>query len=171
MMFPENMILRLKADWAVPRHAVHHGVFCPFRLRCEFDVPATAEQIDQVGVNIPESLRMFWLHAGSAALFEDVDYGQWGLRILSPSESLKATTEYLQSRQHDAVAGDQVIGEFLGDSDLVVLRCEKSADDFGMVLVALPIDSRSDWARAASNFEEFLQRYVESDGDKFWEPH
>lgn len=169
MVLMGDIITMLKTDWAAPRQAVHHGEPSPFSLCCEFDAPATAEQIDQIGVSVPESLRQFWLHTQSAALFKDVDYGQWGLRILSPSESLQATQEYLQSRRRDAVTGDQVIGEFLGDSDVVVIRCDKSAEDFGEVLVALPIDSRPDWERVGYQFEDFLQRYVKSDGDKYWE--
>jgi hypothetical protein len=114
-------------------------------------------------------VRQFWLHARSAVLFKDVDYGQWGLRILTPSESLEATKEYLQSRRRDAITGDQVIGAFLGDSDIVVVRCDNSAKDFGSVLVALPMDSRPDWEDIGDNFGDFIQRYAKSHGEKYWE--
>jgi hypothetical protein len=164
-----DIIETLRTNWTAPRQGFHNGEPSPFSLCCEFDWPASAEQVEQIGASLPESLRQFWLHAQSAVLFKDADYGQWGLRVLSPSDSVQATKDYHESRQRDALNGDQVIGEFLGDSDLVLVRCDSAAADFGSVLVALSMDSRSDWDRVGDDFEDFLQRYVKSDGDKFWE--
>jgi hypothetical protein len=64
---------------------------------------------------------------------------------------------------------DLIIGEFLGDAELLLVRCDPGAPDFGQVVVVLPIDARKDWPIAASNLSEFVAKYVESSGDKFWD--
>jgi hypothetical protein len=50
-----------------------------------------------------------------------------------------------------------------------VLRCDNSDSDFGSVRVALPLDPRADWPQAAASFDEFLERLVTAQGDKYWE--
>lgn len=61
-----------------------------------------------------------------------------------------------------------IIGEFYGDSDLLLLRCDPESKDYGVVLIALPFDNRSDWY-CSVNFEYFITDYVNFEGDKFWE--
>jgi hypothetical protein len=61
-----------------------------------------------------------------------------------------------------------VVGEFLGDSDLLLVRCDPAAEDYGSVLVALPLDDRSEWDQAASSIEAFLLSYARTHGEKFW---
>jgi hypothetical protein len=96
-------------------------------------------------------------------LFADVDYGQWGLRLLSPAASAAWTAKEREERSADFGLGDLVVGQFLGDQDLLI------ADDAGAVLVALPLDGRADWYRPARNIAAFLGQYVTANGAKFWE--
>lgn len=53
----------------------------PFRLSSVFEEPAKPEEIKQAwaGKVLPADLLRLWEHTRSARLFEDVDYGQWGL--------------------------------------------------------------------------------------------
>lgn len=37
------------------------------------------------------------------------------------------------------------------------------------ILIALPLDGRSEWYAAGSELGEFLERYHAAGGDKFWE--
>lgn len=157
---------KLKMEWAAPRVAEHRGKPCPFRLKCSF---ADAEEDDAALNNLPAELVEFWKNAAVARLFEDVDYGQWGLEIISPGKAESLTETELQKRPCDYVPGDLVVGRFLGDSDLLLVRCDQSASDFGSVVVALPIDKRPDWDVVATDFADFLTKLVEADGDKFWE--
>jgi hypothetical protein len=62
-----------------------------------------------------------------------------------------------------------VVGRFLGDSDLLVLRCDETAPDVGSTLIALPIDPRGDWPTVARSFREYLERLIAAEGDKYWE--
>lgn len=62
---------------------------------------------------------------------------------------------------------DFVIGEFLGDLDLLIMAPSEAGDR--KVLVALPLDDRRDWYPAASSLAEFLEKYLQSSGMKYWE--
>ena len=165
-----KLIDKLRRDWSDPREAVHGDSTCPFVLHCEFEGPASSEEIEAMK-NAPKSVINFWAQARSATLFKDGQYGQWGLRILDPLASLKQTRRYDQERVEDAVPGDLVIGTFLGDSDLLMVRRDHNASDYGTVMVVLPLDPRSDWNVVAGSFDEFLEKYVAADGGKFWEGH
>jgi SMI1 / KNR4 family (SUKH-1) len=133
------------------------------------DRSATAEECDNVAFgHCPSDLREFWRLTRTAKLFEDVTTGQWGLEILAPNEAFKETADYKRDRARDAVKDDLIIGRFIGDSQLLLIRCDPDAGDFGNVIVVGPIDRRADWDFVANSFREFLNRYIESRGDMFW---
>lgn len=142
----------------------------PFRLSSVFEEPAKPEEIKQAwaGKVLPADLLRLWEHTRSARLFEDVDYGQWGLILLSPADSAARTKRENVSRPADFRPDDLVIGEFLGDQDLLVLAPSEAGDR--RVLVALPLDEREDWFGVADSLDQFLERYSASSGDKYWEP-
>ncbi len=142
----------------------------PMTSVCSFaEVPASEEEVGSVAVKIPDDLRDFWRIARDARLFEDTTYGQWGLHLLSPSESLRATQKFQLARERDSSTYDLVVGRFLGDSELLLVRCDPSELDYGQVWVALPLDRREEWFRTAISFEAFLESYVDARGAKFWE--
>ena len=97
----------------------------------------------------------FWTISRTARLFEDRQYGQWGLEILSPMNAAGYTQQQYTNRSSQFREGDLVVGRFLGDSDLLVVRCDQDADDFKRVLIALPIDPRSEWYVASETFGDF----------------
>lgn len=113
---------------------------------------------------LPPDVLETWSVARGARLFEDVDFGQWGLKILSPADSAARTTAERVARPDEYKQDDIVLGEFLGDQDLLVVEGSS-----GAVLVAMPLDSRRDWWPAASGVGEFLERYVAAEGSKYWE--
>ncbi len=137
----------------------------PFKLVCTRTAPASLEEIEACwsdGLSV--ELRQLWLTSRTARLFEDIEYGQWGLALLSPEEAAARTLEFRTARSHDAMPADIVCGEFLGDSDLLIL----SGDGDG-ILVALPLDPRSDWYHPAPTLWSFLAKYREALGEKYWE--
>jgi hypothetical protein len=73
-----------------------------------------------------------------------------------------------EERLADFLKGDLIIGEFLGDAELVMLRCDESAADFGNAVIVLPIDARSSWPTVGGTLEEFLSHLVKENGQKFW---
>lgn len=148
-------------NWTEPRDGVGSN---PFRLASKVESEASLNEISEAwpAHALPE-LEALWLSSREAWLFRDIDYGQWGLHILDPAAAAALTNAERGRRPGDFEATDAVIGEFLGDSDLLVLEAN------GGVLVALPLDPRADWPRVASTLSEFLSRYLEAIGEKYWE--
>jgi len=141
----------------------------PFRLGCSLSAAATDEEIGSawLGALLPAELVEAWSVSRESRLFEDVDYGQWGLVLLSPAASAERTAQ-LRAQRPDAYRPDDVvIGEFLGDLELLVMAPSEAGDR--RILVALPLDDRSDWYPAAASLAHFLEKYLGSYGGKYWE--
>jgi hypothetical protein len=100
-------------------------------------------------------------------LFEDADYGQWGLVLLDPGSSRTRTELGRTTRPREFRADDVIVGEFIGDQELLVLA--PFEEGLRRVLIALPLDERSDWSGAATSLAEFLDRYLKASGEKYWE--
>ena len=142
----------------------------PFDLpaRCSAKV-ATREVVCQK--DLPVDLRDFWSEYFSASLFEDITYGQWGLKLLDYESSNQLTRRENRERPSEALRGDRVFGKFIGDSQLLVIRCDAAKPDFGSILVSWPSSPREEWYHVGSSLAEFLVAYTASEGEKFWEPH
>lgn len=160
----ERLVESFRA-WKEPRDGLTNN---PFRLACSLEESATDAEISTAGsgIDLPGELEEFWRQSRSARLFEDLDYGQWGLRILAPDQSLDRTAAEQRDRPDDIRATDLVVGEFLGDRELLVLALDEEAPG---VLIALPLDPRVDWYRAGATLADFLERYLNAVGEKFWE--
>ena len=142
----------------------------PMTFGCSFsEHAADAGDMESLPCECPNDLREFWSVAETARLFEDQEYGQWGLEIFGPTQASEITNQCRSERQRDFLEDDLVIGKFLGDSDMLMVRCDPKADDFGSVLITLPLDPRSDWDHVGESFGEFLEKYAKSGGEKYWE--
>lgn len=141
----------------------------PFKLSCRVDPGASADEISKAAPSGSgaEDLRDLWSTSREAWLFEDTEYGQWGLHLLRPAESTERTSIERALRPDDLRADDLVVGEFLGDSDLLVFA--PSEVEAGRYLIALPLDPRKDWYVAGGSIGEVLQRLLDANGDKYWE--
>jgi hypothetical protein len=137
----------------------------PFRLVCHLAEPVDPYEIEEAwrGTTVPSEVKELWQTCREAELFIDVKYGQWGLRLLSPAASAARTINERNERRGDFRDADVIIGEFLGDQDLVVV------DAVGGVHIALSLDPRSHWPRVGESLKEFLSEYVSANGDKYWE--
>ena len=164
-------ILRdLRTSWQSPREAIHRGKRSPFLLRCILAPEGIAHgELTQFPKSVPKDVQGFWQEARTAELFKDEQYGQWGLELFAPDRALRETLEHTQKRPREFFQNDLILGRFLGDSDLLVVRCAAGQKDYGWVTVALPLDKRKDWCVAAESFSEFLSRFVSAQGGKYWE--
>lgn len=161
-----DILRRLAGAWSTPRTATHRGEITPLELRCSLEeAPATSE----AHMPLPAELAEFWRDSGGARLFEDTTYGQWGLVLLGRDAAADRTEMFVEERLRDARPGDLVVGEFLGDQDLLLVRCDQEASDFGSVLVALPLDGREDWYVLAPSLTAFLEEFEQEEGAKYWE--
>lgn len=162
----KEIISQLKEEWATPKIVAHQGhetfpLFCFFEdgLHIPIEFP----------LDIPKDLNLFWSLSGHALLFKDAEYGQWGLEILTPEMAIDTTNKMRQLRPEEFLESDLVFGRFIGDSELLLVNCEPESSKFGHIFVSGPIDKRRDWAQPATSFFDFLNRYVEYQGDKYWE--
>jgi hypothetical protein len=158
-------VLARYAGWGAPR-PVSAGDDTP--LGNTLNPPAPAEEVHRAWPGgVPNEVAALWAHTSGGKLFEDVKYGQWGLKLLSPPESAARTARERADRPEEIRADDIVLGEFLGDQELLVFGPSEPGDR--RVLVELPLDKRPDWWAAASTLTEFLERYFAASGDKYWE--
>jgi hypothetical protein len=153
------------AEWVEPEDTSQD---VGLRLASTVDGPASGDEIEAAwgDAALPAELVELWRCCRSARLFVDVDYGQWGLRLLTPAESAERTAQELVARAAEQRPGDVVVAEFLGDLELVVVAGGGST---AAVLVALPLDERAGWWVAAPSVADFLATYLAAAGDKFWE--
>lgn len=118
---------------------------------------------------LPTSLLDFWKHTSGGRLYEDVTYGQWGLILYSPEETQARSETVRELYPENHRPSDLVIGEFLGDTEILFIEAEVDSPNFGAVYVASPLDPRSDWSRVGDDLADFLKQFVRADGEKFWE--
>src|SRR6266567_6050588 len=102
----------------------------PFKLCCSFSGPATNEEIRSAWptASLPAELVDAWSVSRESHLCEDMDYGQWGLVLLSPAASAERTAEQRAQRARAYRPGDVVIGEFLGDLELLVMAPSETGE-------------------------------------------
>jgi hypothetical protein len=141
----------------------------PFKLVSTLDEPAGANEVEDAwrGHGLPSDALDLWAACRQARLFQDVEYGQWGLALLAPSASATRTAQERAARPADLRPDDVVLGEFLGDQELLVLAPSEAGRR--RILIALPLDSRDDWLGAAQDLGEFLERYFDHAGDMYWQ--
>jgi len=113
-------IRKMKEDWSEPRDQVAVGEMAPMAFACLFSEEAANENNFAVlKLVLPPALLQFWKITRWARLFQDCTYGQWGLEILSPTESIEETRKQRELRQDAYEINDLVVGRFIGDSDLL----------------------------------------------------
>ena len=160
----KEIIDLLKVQWSVPAHIIEIDEDPKFA--CFFTDGQKELPVDYP-YNVPEDVKAFWSESASAFLFKDVDYGQWGLEVLSPADSILYTEKEKQNRYDTYKPGELIIGRFKGDADLLIVSCDD--DEYGNIRIGLPIDPYPEWPIVGKNFREFLEKYVELKGAKFWE--
>ena len=150
------------------------GLVPPMTLFSSFAPPSPWDQRrieETLALTLPAELVSLWNSASSLRLFEDRHYGQWGLIVWSPAEVLQQNPgERYDYRRGEFRAGDLLAGEFLGDLERVLLRCERGDRDFGSVMIVAELDHREDWFKPSPTILDFLEQFVAAEGDKFWEP-
>lgn len=144
----------------------------PLSLHCKITppVPWDIKMLEEtLRVTLPQELKDLWNQTSHLRLFEDITYGQWGLVLWSPEQVITKHQGWALTRKDEFHPGDLIIGEFLGDSDFLMIRCDPNARDFASIMIVLPIDTRKDWYIAADSLVVFLKKFVQAEGRKFWE--
>jgi hypothetical protein len=147
-------------------------VSIPMPMQCQVLPPQPWDKKtleDSLAITLPSAIINLWNQTSGLRLFENINYGQWGLIFWSPNQIINEQEKRIAQRKEDFRPGDLIIGELLGDADLLVLRCDEISPDFGNIIIALPLDSREEWNIASLTLESFLNQLIAANGDKFWE--
>lgn len=165
-----TVIEEIKKKWTVPKYPLSkEGQLGEFLLSCSFFPASPSEVVFSPQITIPDDLQKFWMSFERAELFRDITYGQWGSDILSHKDAIFCTKEQIKYRPCDFATTDLIIGQFRGDSDVLMVNCNPHANNYGQITVVTPLDKRHDWVVVANNFTNFLKLYAQYNGDKFWE--
>ena len=126
-----------------------------------------------LGIEIPPDLATLWDSCGGLILYEDETFCQWGLVVRAPPEPefFALNTEHLEDVRACVLPGDLIFGRFRGDRERPLIRCDKLAPDYGRIEIVTEMGPRSEWSTAAHSLEEFLVRFMDAHGDKYWEYH
>jgi hypothetical protein len=143
------------------------------RFRIDPPVPWDRTEIEnRFGVTIPRDLEELWNRASALHIFMfGAKPEETGVEIYPPSKLAQLRT-YADSfplarylRADDLVIGaDHVLWDFL-----VVIRCNPAMSDFGYVFVTQEMDARHEWVYAAYSLGEFLRRYLDANGEEYWQ--
>lgn len=137
-------------------------------------VPWSRQELERIfGFEIPDQLAQLWDLCGGMMLYGDDLWCPGGLMICPPSaeELFRLNSDY-QDRKSDSTAlGDLIVGEFRSDLELVLIRCDRSDADYGSIMIVAEMDPRPDWKRVALSIEEFLIKYMDAHGEKYWTYH
>ena len=142
-------------------------------LKCRISPPVVWDRSSleaSLQLVLPPDVIALWDAASEIVLHEDVTYGQWGCCLWSPREIVERQKEVRGWRDaKDFRDGDLIIGDFRGDSDLVLVRCDPHEPDFGAVVIASALDPRQEWPVVASSILGFIEKFVANPECKFWE--
>jgi hypothetical protein len=124
----------------------------------------------ELGIEIPSDLATLWNLCGGLRLYEDTTFHQWGLVVPAPPgpDIFILNREYREDKAA-ALPSDLIFARFLGDLELALIRTDKTAADYGTIVIVAEMDPRSEWSTAAHSLEEFLVRFMDANGSKYWE--
>ena len=162
----------LKTKFRDPRPIVSDGNKSTQDFVCVFSENKVLRKdfiSEHLGLRCPSGLSNFWSVSEEAWLFKDVTFGQWGLHLFSPVIASNVTSDFSSERASEYLYGDFIFGEFMGDSDLLLIRADDRVDDFGVIYVVDPIGRRAEWPLVGIDLADFFNSFCESSGDKFWE--
>ena len=127
--------LRPYEQWAEAERK-YGGYQCEGTLvRCELKRSTDARGLQESWPSpLPNALEEFWTTYEGGTLFLDVEYGQWGLDLLSPAESARETIHFHKTQAWRVGLRDIVVGKFRGDTELLIV------DHEGRTGVSLPLD-------------------------------
>ena len=116
---------------------------------------------DELPVTAPRQLRELWRRTAGGLLLVDMRFGVCGLTLFDPVESSERANDRKRSG-YDICDSDWVIGEFTGDTDMVI------ADVRDRIIISLGSYPRDQWLTFDS-LEALLERYIDSYAEKFWD--
>ena len=137
-----------------------------------WNFPVTLEEIQSFEKNnkieLPIEYIEFLQISNGAILFKDMEYGQWGCKILGLNEILAVTNEL---KQYGLQLKPFYIpfATWLGDGDVLLFSMDKYKTDRKNYIIDGDEGYRADeWEYINGNFKKWLDRLIVAQGAKYW---
>ncbi|MCL5290247.1 MAG: SMI1/KNR4 family protein [Firmicutes bacterium] len=138
----------------------------------EWNEPATIEEIyefeGQNQILLPETYKEFLRISNGALIFKDIQYGQWGCKVLGLNDILKVTSKKIK-------VGCQlkkywtVFATWLGDGDMLVFDLNKyKAGEKNYIIDADQGYQTNKWVYIQGDFSKWIDRLIVAQGAKYW---
>ncbi len=126
-----------------------------------------------LGFELPHEIVELWGACGGMRLYCDSLWCPGGLVVCSPTDGdlFKQNNMYRSSWSNSVLPGDLIFAKFLEDLEHPLIRCDKNAADYGSIIIVAEMDPRPDWKAAGRSLEEFLLKYMDARGEKYWTYH
>ena len=138
----------------------------------EWNEPTTEEEIrifeKQHSIMLPRSYREFLKISNGAVLFKDIEYGQWGCRILGLSE-LHSTTLDMKTWGCELPSSFLVFATWLGDLDVLLFDLKRlETNEKSYIIDGEQGVKVEEWSVINGDFSKWLDRLVIAQGTKYW---
>lgn len=138
----------------------------------EWNQPATDIEITEFekknSIQLPESYKEFLKISNGAILFKDMQYGQWGCKILG-LEDLINVTKQVAEWGYELKPSWLVYATWLGDIDLLIFDLDKYVENERSYIIDGEQGERvNDWCNIKGDFSNWLDRLIVSQGAKYW---
>jgi len=134
--------------------------------------PATDNEIHDFEIEhsiiLPETFKDFLKISNGAMFFKDIQYGQWGCKILGLDELISITKE-VSRWGYELKPEWLVFATWLGDCDILVFDLEKSTmGSRNYIIDGDSGDRVADWDYLKGDFAHWIDRLIVSQGAKYW---
>lgn len=137
-----------------------------------FNDPIGIDAINQFELThrivLPESYKRFLQISNGATLFEDIEYGQRGCKLLNIDEIME-TTAHIKSLGYELPNSWIVFAKWLGDSDILILDLEKAKiKTENYIIYGESYEAEENWYYLNGDFETWIDRLIVAQGSKYW---
>jgi len=117
---------------------------------------------------LPDGYKNFLKITNGAVIFKDIQYGQWGCRILGLDELIDISNQ-VDSWGYELKPGWLVFATWLGDCDILVFDINKSKAGINNYIIDGEQGERvDDWVNIKGDFAKWIDRLIVSQGAKYW---
>ena len=144
---------------------------CVDEVVFEWNAPITDNEmrriINENNLVLPDEYLNFFKISNGAVLFKDMEYGQWGCRLLSLQDMLKVTNQKLVDMGYELATTQFVLSTWIGDSDFLLIDTEKLSD--GKYIIDCEGNDPIEYGTILKwDFEDWLDYLIVAQGAKFW---
>jgi len=138
----------------------------------EWKNPATDFEIEDFekthNIILPTGFKDFLKISNGAMIFKDIQYGQWGCKILGLDEIIDISNQ-VNSWGYELKSEWLVFATWLGDCDILVFDLNKSKNGVNNYIVyGEQGESVDNWVNIKGDFVKWIDRLIVAQGAKYW---